>query len=86
VSSMEFSLKRHPFFPDYTASPHASRFRRHPQAVANSGAFPFFNQQGATSFMGLASWFASSKKPARMTFFSGHPKVREKFQLAVEEN
>jgi hypothetical protein len=36
--------------------------------------------------MGLASWFASSKKPARMTLFSGHPKVREKFQLAVEEN
>jgi hypothetical protein len=83
---MEFFLKRHPFFPDDTASPRASRFRRHPQAVANSGAFPFFNQQDATSFMGLASWFASSKKPARMTFCSTHPEGREKFQRAVWEN
>jgi hypothetical protein len=50
------------------------------------GAFPFFDQQGATLFMGLASWFASSKKTARMTYRSLHPRVREKFQPAVWEN
>jgi hypothetical protein len=62
VSSMEFSLKQHPSFCDYTVlirCRHALPvLATHAGASQKSRAFPFFYRQSDTSFTGLASRFA----------------------------
>src|ERR1700692_1519639 len=67
---MELSLIRHLLIPFLNGvvrgfldiGRHIQRCRQRPRA------FPFSDQQGATSLTGLASWFALLEKPARMVF------------------